>query len=459
MVFSSPTFLFAFLPAFLSIYYLVPERGRTLWILLGSYLFFGWWRYDFLLLMIAVTTWNWLLSWGVRPGQPDQRRKAILTIGVIGNLATLGWFKYANFTVENLNLAAAALGLPTLDAPGVLLPIGISFYTFQSLSYLIDVYRGDAQVERNPLNFSAFIVVYPQLIAGPVLRYKDVADQFRSREHSIARFAEGLRRFAVGLATKVLGADTIAPLVDHVFGLDHPTMAASWLGGIAYTVQLYLDFSGYSHMAVGLGLMLGFEFMENFNRPLHAHSITEFWRRWHISLSTWLRDYLYIPLGGSRHGPFRTGLALWLTMVLGGIWHGATWNMALFGVWHGSWLVAERFLPALRGRPTVLGRARTLLQVMLSFLLFRAPDLSTAGRLTLGLTGAYGLGLSPATLAQLSTLSLLALALGILWVVVEEPVSAARPIAWRRYALVATALLAIVRLSAAAHTPFLYFQF
>ncbi len=459
MVFSSVSFLFAFLPLFLAVYYLVPERGRSLWILLGSYIFFGWWRYDFLFLLIAVTAWNWLLSWGVRPTEPQSRRKALLIFGVIGNLATLGWFKYANFAAENISAVATSLGLPALEAPGVLLPVGISFYTFQSMSYLIDVYRGDATVERNPINFAAFIVVFPQLIAGPVLRYKDVADQFQARVHSIDRFAEGCRRFAVGLATKVLGADTLAPLVDHVFALEAPTAVEAWLGMIAYTVQLYLDFSGYSHMAVGLGLMMGFDFMENFNRPLPATTITEFWRRWHISLSTWLRDYLYIPLGGSRHGPRRTALALFLTMLLGGIWHGASWNMVLWGAWHGAWLVAERFVPALQRLPAPLGHLRTLLLVGFAFVYFRAPTLTAAWGMTLGLVGQNGGWAREASLAQWSDLSLFALLFGVVWVTMEPDESApARPMR-RSYALAALTVLALLRVSANSHSPFLYFQF
>ncbi len=252
-------------------------------------------------------------------------------MGVTGNLGALAYFKYWNFGVDNVNAVLGAAGHEPLSVGTVLLPIGISFYTFQAISYLVDVYRRDAPPERSVVSFAAFIALFPQLIAGPVLRYKDLVDQFQEREHSLRRFSEGARRFFVGLSMKVLVADVAAPLADAVFAAPAPSLTEAWLGTLAYTIQLFFDFAGYSSMAIGIGLMIGFRFIENFDQPYISGSITEFWRRWHISLSSWLRDYLYIPLGGNRKGEARTYVNLGLTMVLGGLWHGASWNFLLGG--------------------------------------------------------------------------------------------------------------------------------
>ena len=345
MVFSSNVFLFLFLPIFLGLYYLSSNRYRNLLILIGSYVFYAWWRVDFLLLFVAVTLWNYLF--GLRIDRAGTRSKAAqrwVLWGVAGNLATLGYFKYANFGMSNLNALLESAGLEPFVLTHVILPIGISFYIFQSISYLIDVYRGDTEPTRNLINFAAFIALFPQLIAGPVLRYKDLADQFTGRSHNLDKFAEGATRFMQGFVKKVFIADTLAPLVDHCFALQNPSTGDAWLGMLAYTAQLYFDFSGYSDMAIGLGLMMGFRFMENFNQPYISQSITEFWRRWHISLSTWLRDYLYVPLGGNRGGTFNTYRNLFLTMLLGGFWHGANWTFLIWGAWHGTWLAIERAL-------------------------------------------------------------------------------------------------------------------
>jgi len=339
MVFSSNVFLFLFLPIFLGLYYLSSNRYRNLLILIGSYAFYAWWRVDFLLLFVAVTLWNY--GFGLRIYRAGVRSKAAqrwVIWGVAGNLATLGYFKYANFGVANINKVLEGAGFEPFLLTHVILPIGISFYIFQSLSYLIDVYRGDTEPTENLINFAAFIALFPQLIAGPVLRYKDLADQFTDRTHSLDKFSEGATRFMQGFVKKVFIADSLAPLVDHIFALQDPSTGDAWLGMIAYTAQLYFDFSGYSDMAIGLGLMMGFRFMENFNQPYISQSITEFWRRWHISLSTWLRDYLYVPLGGNRKGTFNTYRNLFLTMLLGGLWHGANWTFLIWGAWHGMWL-------------------------------------------------------------------------------------------------------------------------
>ena len=384
MVFSSNVFLFLFLPIFLGLYYLSSNRYRNLLILIGSYAFYAWWRVDFLLLFIAVTLWNY--GFGLRIYRAGVRSKAAqrwVLWGVVGNLATLGYFKYANFGVENINKVMEAAGLEPFLLTHVILPIGISFYIFQSLSYLIDVYRGDTKPTESLVNFAAFIALFPQLIAGPVLRYKDLADQFTDRTHSLDKFSEGATRFMQGFVKKVFIADSLAPLVDHIFALQDPSTGDAWLGMIAYTAQLYFDFSGYSDMAIGLGLMMGFRFMENFNQPYISQSITEFWRRWHISLSTWLRDYLYVPLGGNRGGTFNTYRNLFLTMLLGGLWHGANWTFLIWGAWHGTWLAIERAC-GVNAAPKVINPLKwlfTFLLVMLGWVIFRAENLDIAWRM------------------------------------------------------------------------------
>lgn len=329
MVFSSNLFLFLFLPVFLGSYYLVPFRWRSLLILVFSYVFYGWWRPDFLALLGGVTVGTYLLTlWMESPGMKAHRFK-VLALGVVLNLSTLGYFKYFNFGVASFNELMGWFGLGPMVFAHVVLPIGLSFFIFQAMSYMVDVYRGDAPKTQNLFDFAAFISFFPQLVAGPVLRYQPLADQFRHREHSWARFSAGSAIFMAGFCGKVLVADPMAPMVDAAFLIHQPSLSDAWLGVTAYTVQLFFDFAGYSTMAVGLGLMVGFVIQQNFDDPYTSASITEFWRRWHMSLSTWLREYLYIPLGGNKKGRGRTYLNLWLTMVLGGLWHGANWTFVV----------------------------------------------------------------------------------------------------------------------------------
>lgn len=340
MVFSSETFLFLFLPIFLAVYYLTPHRFRSATILVGSYLFYGWWRFDFLALLFGTTLWTYVFGLLVDRSEGKQRQ-LFCAIGTIGCLSVLGFFKYFNFLASSL---ATVMGQDPSTATiwHVILPIGVSFYVFESISYLVDVYRRESLPARNFADFASFVALFPHLVAGPILRFRDLRDQFAERTHSLALFSQGMTIFIIGLAKKVLIADTVAPIADTIFSQAAPTLIESWLGAAAYTIQLYFDFSGYSDMAIGLGLMMGFRLMENFNSPYISRSITEFWRRWHISLSVWLRDYLYIPLGGNRKGVARTYFNLFIVMVLGGLWHGANWTFVIWGPGTAqSWLLSD----------------------------------------------------------------------------------------------------------------------
>ena len=469
MVFSSAIFLFAFLPLFLAVYYLAPRRWKNLVIVVGSYIFYGWWRLDFLALLIATTLWNYVLGLRIVAATDKPVARRWLAIAIAGNLSVLIYFKYMNFFATSFS-AAFLGGAPVSPFLGnVILPIGVSFFVFQAISYVTDLYRGDAKHADNLVDFAAFKALFPQLVAGPVLRYKDLEDQFANRTHTWEKFGEGATRFMQGLARKVLIADTVAPIADLFFAAPAPTLAESWLGITAYSIQLYFDFSGYSSMAVGLGLMLGFRFTENFRFPYISRSITEFWRRWHLSLSAWLRDYLYIPLGGNRKGTVRTYVNLFLTMLLGGIWHGANWTFVFWGAWHGAILAIER---AMGVTPTSRRPAWTLLTTLilvgLGWVMFRAPNLMVALDMYRGLVGLNGFGLRDIYAWQVPGLSLLAMVLGVVACAVEPYLvpgqGASTPVMSRRVALVSAAasvfaVIAIGKLIADSESPFLYFQF
>jgi alginate O-acetyltransferase complex protein AlgI len=378
MVFSSPLFLFLFLPLVLACTALPGLRWRNWSLLLFSVLFYAWGEFVFVFLMLGSTVLNYLLGlWVERQGEPAGRRRAV-AVAVILNVGTLAFFKYANFFVGNLNELLGCLGLGPLHWSRVRLPIGISFFTFHALSYVLDIYRGKAPAARNPRDVALYIFFFPQLIAGPILRWSAIAPQIASRVVSRAGFAEGVRRFAGGLAKKMLVANVVAMPVDQIFALPQAqlTPALAWLGVIGYTLQIYFDFSGYSDMAVGLGKMFGFQFLENFDFPYVAQSIKEFWRRWHISLSSWFRDYLYIPLGGNRGKEERTYLNLVIVFFLCGLWHGAKWTFVAWGLYHGLFLVLERmsFGQWLEKLPRPLRHCYALLVVMVGWVLFRAED-------------------------------------------------------------------------------------
>lgn len=448
---------------------------------MGSLTFYGWWRVDFMFVMLAVILWSYLVAWnmiraqkatGVAEGEDvphTKLEKRWLFAGVTLNLATLGFFKYFNFGIDSMNMLLKDAGFQSIEAMRILLPIGISFYIFHAISFLVDIYRRDAKLPKNFFDFAAFITLFPQLVAGPILRFKDLAYQFEDRTHSMDKFGQGVQRFMIGFSKKILIADTVAPLADAAFAVPNPTLGDAWLGAIAYSIQLFFDFSAYSDMAVGLGLMMGFKFIENFNQPYISKSITEFWRRWHISLSTWLRDYLYIPLGGNRVSKARNYFNLIITMVLGGFWHGANWTFVIWGFWHGSIMAIERALgnkgslnEVMPLPQAIVKTAFTMLLVVIGWVIFRAENLGVAIDMYRGMLGLNGTGLSDDLTWQIKGMSIVALIAGISLVylgpVIRKHVTFVPRLAVEG-SLAALFLLAVSRLLAENYSPFLYFQF
>jgi alginate O-acetyltransferase complex protein AlgI len=378
VVFSSSIFLFAFLPIFLSLYWVAPERFRNFWALLASVVFYAWGGGQ----MVVVLLGSMAIDFFIARKLLTERGLLWLTIGVSLNLALLFYYKYVGFVVQNIFVL---MGLPDAELPSwasVVLPIGISFFTFQKISYLVDVYRRVKEPLSNFLEYGLFVLLFPQLIAGPIVRYHDIADQIRSRSINVDDRVLGFGRFALGLSKKVLIANNLGSIADPLFAQEAVTGSAAWIGILAYSFQIYFDFSGYSDMAIGLGRMMGFRFNENFSFPYLSTSITEFWRRWHISLSSWMRDYLYIPLGGSRKGSARLYVNLSLVFILSGLWHGAAWTFVFWGAYHGLWLVLERVQRNLRipELPTSLGGLWTFLRVVFGWVLFRAESMPQAWR-------------------------------------------------------------------------------
>ncbi|MFT5729196.1 MAG: alginate O-acetyltransferase complex protein AlgI [Desulforhopalus sp.] len=386
MVFSSHIFLFYFLPLSLLLYYSMPKRGKNVVLTAISYIFYGWSNPLFTLLMFFSTAVDYCcgLVIGVTPDEQQRRRKIALFVSIAANLSLLGFFKYTGFALESYNQLFGLLGIDGAEPVHVLkflLPLGISFYTFQSMSYTIDVYRRDGKHITNFLDFACFVSMFPQLVAGPIIRFQEVADQLACRVHSIEKFSRGVAFFSFGMAKKVLLANSCGKIADMTFASGNLSVLDSWYGIVAYSFQIYFDFSGYSDMAIGLGLMFGFVFAKNFDSPYTSASITEFWRRWHISLSTWLREYLYIPLGGNRKSGVRTAINLAIVMLLGGLWHGASWNFVVWGAIHGVLLGSERLLgrkPFYYGLPKALRVAVTFVFVLIAWVFFRADTFTLA---------------------------------------------------------------------------------
>ena len=400
MVFSSNEFLFLYLPLSLILYFAVPMKWRNLALFLVSLVFYGWEKPIYLLIMLFVIVVNYVFGYLIdRAGEDAKKKKRALVWGVILNLAVLGFFKYADFLLENLG-AIPFLGF--IKPIGIQLPVGISFYTFQSMSYIIDVYRGDSRVQKKFVNFGAYVAMFPQLIAGPIVRYSDVDREFGERKCTLSESADGARRFVIGLAKKVLLADTAGALWEQIEGVsrEQTSVLLLWLGIILYAFQIYFDFSGYSDMAIGLGKIIGFHFSENFNYPYISRSITEFWRRWHITLSTWFREYVYIPLGGNRKGTPRLVLNLLVVWFLTGFWHGADWNFVLWGLYYFALLVIEKlFLKKWIDKlPSFISHIYALFFVLIGWLIFYfKQDCGGSSELAsyfLGMFGGLGLPLS-----------------------------------------------------------------
>ena len=393
MLFSSVPFLFYFLPAALILYFLVPGRFKNFILLLASLFFYAWGEPKYVLLMLVSIVQGYLFGLLVEKHRGEKASKLFLALSVLVSLGLLGFFKYADFFLSSVN-AVTGLSLPLLKLS---LPIGISFYTFQVLSYVIDVYRGETAAQKSFIDLAAYVSLFPQLIAGPIVRYSDVAGQLRDRTHSVSAAAEGVRRFTVGFAKKVLLANQFGALASAYKQTQDASVLFVWLYALAFLLQVHFDFSGYSDMAIGLGRILGFRFPENFNYPYISASITEFWRRWHISLGSWFRDYLYIPLGGSRKGKARQLLNILIVWLATGLWHGAAWTFVLWGLWFAVLLLIEKLwlLPLLERR-RVLAHVYTLFFVTLGFVLFDADSAAQALSRIGAMLGAGGLPLSSA---------------------------------------------------------------
>jgi alginate O-acetyltransferase complex protein AlgI len=392
MVFSSPLFLFLFLPVVLAVYFLLPGlRARNTWLLLVSLLFYAWGEIGFILLLLVSTLINFELGKWVERSEDISKRKKAVAAAVIVNVGFLAFFKYAGLAVSSLNVPLKMFGMGVLPVPHIALPIGISFFTFHALSYIIDIYRRKWRAARDPRDVALYIFFFPQLVAGPILRWNAIAPQLEQRNYNRATFAEGVRRFVGGFAKKMIIANAVAVPADQIFSLPASELSApvAWLGVACYTIQIYFDFSGYSDMAVGLGKMFGFQFIENFNFPYTAQSIRDFWRRWHISLSTWFRDYVYIPLGGNRVSAARNHLNLVAVFFLCGLWHGASWTFVAWGLFHGIFLVLEKtpWGSVLEKMPRPLRHTYAIFVVMMGWVLFRADTFPMAANFFSALFG------------------------------------------------------------------------
>ena len=462
MIFSSIPFLYYFLPCVLLAFYLMPKAGRNGVLLLFSLLFYAWGEPRYLVVMLAATVLGY--GFGLAMERFPKAKKGLLIASVASSLSFLLCFKYADFFLENLGaLTGRPIALLKLS-----LPVGISFYTFQILSYTIDVYRGQAAAQKNLIDLACYVTFFPQLIAGPIVRYTDIARQLRCRDYSLAQFREGTRRFLIGLGKKVLLANLLGEICAAWRQTTDASVLFAWLYAVSFTLHIYFDFSGYSDMAIGLGRLFGFRFPENFQYPYISRSITEFWRRWHISLGTWFRDYVYIPLGGNRKGKPRQFLNIFIVWMLTGFWHGAAWNFLFWGLWFAVLLIIEKtFLLRHLEKSRVLGRFYVLLAVIFSFVLFDASGLSAALVCITQLLGLGGLPLSSPQAAYLLGSNALLLTAAMVGAT-PAPKIAAQAIArrWPRVSallepvmLVLLLLLCTAFLVDGSYNPFLYFRF
>ncbi|SDD71775.1 alginate O-acetyltransferase complex protein AlgI [Pricia antarctica] len=471
MVFSSTVFIFLFLPLVLGIYFLLQNKLRNLFLLIASLFFYAWGEGLLVLLMMGSIGMNYIMGIAISESLDKNRpltSKMFLALGVGLNLLVLTYYKYIHFLVENLAMVGIHIDI---DISNVTLPIGISFFTFQSISYLVDVYRSTVKGQRSIVNLGMYIALFPQLIAGPIVRYVDISKEIQRRTVTPALFKTGITRFLTGFAKKIIIANNVGLVADKVFGAPVGDLSTSltWIGVLCYTLQIYYDFSGYSDMAIGLGKMFGFNFKENFDHPYISKSVQEFWRRWHISLSTWFRDYLYIPLGGNRKGKYRTYVNLLIVFFLTGLWHGASWNFIVWGMFHGFFLIVERMdFFKLPSKFTFLKRFYLLLVVMVGWVIFRAENLGYALEY-IGTMFAFTGGTYAYPYLFLNTYTLTVIALGILFsaplralivkraaMIIPNPNSA---IALEHILYVSLFILSLLELAQTTYNPFIYFRF
>ena len=471
MVFSSLLFLFRYLPIVLALYFILPKKFRNALLFMASLIFYAWGEPVYVVLMLFSTivdyTHGIMVTYFKSQGKIGAAKIAVASSMII-NLSLLGFFKYSDFLITNVNaIFGTDIGLLNLA-----LPIGISFYTFQTMSYTIDVYRGDAEAQCNIISFGAYVALFPQLIAGPIVQFKTIAEQLDNRKENFDDFASGVSRFMTGLGKKVLLANNAGIIWDTVLAsdLDNLPVLTAWIGILAYSFQIYFDFSGYSDMAIGLGRMLGFKFLENFNYPYISKSITEFWRRWHISLGTWFRDYVYIPLGGNRKGPAKHIRNICVVWLLTGIWHGANWNFILWGVYFGILLLIEKFflLKLLEKLPKVVSHIYTLFLVVISWVIFAIVDIPTLGKYLGAMFGAGGSFADINSIYLLITNAILFIILAVgatpapkkiadkfLTKLGERPINAVV----KNAAFAVILLLCTAYIVDASYNPFLYFRF
>lgn len=469
MVFSSMVFLFAFLPAVLAVYFVVPKRLKNLTLFIFSLLFYAWGEPKYILLMLASIAAAYVTGlFADKEKYGKSKAFAAALIAVIWNIGLLALFKYSDFFVMNAN----SLFGSHIKLPGLALPIGISFYSFQSLSYVIDVYRGEVKPQKNFISLGTYVALFPQLVAGPIVRYIDIEKQLADRRVTLNQFTAGVKRFAVGLAKKALLANNIYVLFTEISSADGSRLSvgAAWMSALAYTFQIYFDFSGYSDMAIGLGKMFGFDFLENFNYPYISKSITEFWRRWHMSLSSWFRDYVYIPLGGNRKGRLRQCVNIMIVWCLTGFWHGANWNFVLWGFYFGVVLLIEKLLlkKALDKLPSAVSHIYALLLIVIGWEIFAHED---TAELISSVKNMFGLGGLPLWNAQATMWLLQYLPLIVLLIVGSTPLMKhfgefLGERAPKLYGLVlepaSVALMLVASaayLASSAFNPFLYFRF
>ena len=464
MLFSSITFLYYFFPAVLILYFIAPKMLKNTVLLLSSLIFYAWGEPKYIFLMLISIICGYVCGLLIEKFKGKTASKVALVFSCLISLGMLGYFKYADFFITNFN-AVTGLSLPLLK---IALPIGISFYTFQILSYTVDVYRGTVPAQRNFINLAAYVTMFPQLIAGPIVRYSDVEKQLTERTHSIAKASEGVRRFVCGLSKKIFIANILGELAGLFLASKEQSVLFCWIYAAAYSLQIYFDFSGYSDMAVGLGKIFGFDFMENFNYPYISSSITEFWRRWHISLGSWFRDYVYIPLGGNRVSKLLWFRNIFIVWMLTGFWHGANWNFIVWGLYFAVFLIMEKlWLKDFLAKNKIFGHFYVLILVMISFVIFGAPDFRLSFECIKGMFGFAGLPLATAeTLYYLKSYGLILVIAVIgsmplpkkLYTMAEKKFPKVTAVA-EPVAVVALLLLATAYLVDGSFNPFLYFRF